>query len=215
MSMEHVMLGAAAPTIASGVNVVARASNSAAQSFANIFESTSQFLAVGPNNNGSQAHLKINTSNENLSHVLLADRLAKSSSHSVLGISGLQDQVDTLQIDLEQRIQQALEKAGIQLEAPLRISISEFDGKLQVDGIHSHRALVESALNADPTLAADFKSLSDQRHLLESYGKSHPAKESGSNSWQELASQIVGNHGHYKATIEVASDNQRLQIIFD
>jgi len=90
---------------------------------------------------------------------------AKSPSASIakpqaIEIEGLGARADQLREDLENRIQRAIQDSGVELDFPVRLRLSEFDGTLEADAVASpEREILEAALASDPSLANDFRQL--------------------------------------------------------
>lgn len=81
---------------------------------------------------------------------------AASETSSITDIADLQSELANLQANLAARIQNALSSAGIKLDEPLQLRVSELDGTVEVVGNHQQKALIEAALADDPTFARDF-----------------------------------------------------------
>ena len=62
--------------------------------------------------------------------------------------------------DLESRIRLALEVSGIEIDEPLRLRVSDFDGQIEIVDHHPQRALLEAALNENTELVKDFQEYS-------------------------------------------------------
>ncbi len=81
---------------------------------------------------------------------------ADSETSSITDIADLQSELANLQANLAARIQNALSSAGIKLDEPLQLRVSELDGTVEVVGNHQQKALIEAALADDPAFARDF-----------------------------------------------------------
>ncbi|NOY42088.1 MAG: hypothetical protein GXP26_09660 [Planctomycetes bacterium] len=217
MSMEPILFGVAAPAIATGASTVSRAAGTVAQSFSRTLQSASQLLTTEPSAETPSPQQA--SGSEGPRFALLSKLLAgksPSGTPSNLTIEDVQSHANNLQADLQQRIQDALAGAGVELEQPLRLKISGADGSLEVDGAHPQRAIIEAALNSDPSLATDFQQLSSERKILDLYARSKTfAKDFAAQPWQAMASQTGRSNERYNATLEVSKNNGQLQLQFD
>ena len=139
--MEPALLGLAAPSIASAAGNVGRAVSTVARPLVSPFATLLQRL------HGNRPSLAAET--------------PQGVTHQSLGA-----RAEQLQADVERRISRALESSGIEIEQPLRLSVSEWDGSLEVSTISPQREVLEAALASDPDLAADFRELAAIRGLL-------------------------------------------------
>lgn len=132
--MEPLLLGLAAPSIASTASAVGRAVAPVAKLLASPFS-----LLLKPYSQPSQ-----------------------SDASQTIQLEGLQTRAKALSKDLESRIQLAIKDSGVQLEFPVRLTLSEFDGTLEADAVaFPQREILEAALASDPTLANDFRELAN------------------------------------------------------
>ncbi|NOY29960.1 MAG: hypothetical protein GXP28_07210 [Planctomycetes bacterium] len=87
---------------------------------------------------------------------------ASAAKPQTIELEGLEARAGQLQEDLENRIQQAINDSGVQLDFPVRLRLSEFDGALEADAVASpEREILEAALASDPSLADDFRQLAN------------------------------------------------------
>ncbi len=217
MSMDPILFGAAAPAIATGASTVGRAAGTIAQSFSRTLQSASQFLATEPIAEAPSPQQSLD--NEAPRFALLSKLLAGASpdgTPSNLTIEDVQRHANNLQADLQQRIQDSLISAGVVLESQLRLKISGSDGSLEVDGTHPQRAVIEAALNSDPSLAVDFQQLSTEYKILDIYARSKTfAKDFAMQPWQAIASKTGRANDRHAAVLETSKSNGQLQLRFD
>ena len=95
-----------------------------------------------------------------------SQKLPSESAGVETELEGLQGHLGSMQRNLEQRILEALSSAGIEIDGPIELKISEFDGSLEVSNGHPQRAVIEAALAADASIAVDFRRLSAIHSLL-------------------------------------------------
>jgi hypothetical protein len=91
---------------------------------------------------------------------------AATETSSITDIADLQSELANLQASLAARIQNALSSAGIKLDEPLQLRVSELDGTVEVVGNHQQKALIEAALADDPTFARDFAKALTMQQLV-------------------------------------------------
>ncbi len=219
MSMEPILFGVAAPAVASGASTVARAADAVTKSFRGALESAGDLLTPG---SGSESHAQaaeqVSTGDDGRLG-LLSELLAGASSvdtRSKLSIEDIQADARQTQDDIEKRIEEALDRAGIKLDSPLRLTVSGIDGTFEVDGIHPQRAVIEAALNSDRTLAADFQKLSAERQIVDFYGRSKSfARDFATEPWHAIANLTGRDIQRHEATLEFSNANGRLQLQFD
>lgn len=97
----------------------------------------------------------------------VADSFAPANEEqAAVQVADLQTALAELQSHLASRIEQALASAGVELTEPLKLSISEIDGSLEVVGEHPQKALIESALANDPELSRSFAEAIALQQLL-------------------------------------------------
>ena len=135
--MEPVLLGLATPAAVNAAgNLLSRTLNTLAEPFSAVLHAVTDSFAPA---------------NEEQAAVQVAD---------------LQTALAELQSNLASRIEQALASAGVELTEPLKLSISEIDGSLEVVGEHPQKALIESALANDLELSGDFAEAFALQQLL-------------------------------------------------
>lgn len=223
MSMEPVLLGVAAPAIVSGASKVGRAVAAVTQPFRSALNAAGHLLTTETN---SPSHFQTAVpSPEQVPDdgdprfALLSELLAGKSStgnSTSLTREDVLSHASKLQADIEERIQDALARAGIKLESPLRLEVSNLDGTIEVSGIHSQSAVIEAALNSDPTLASDIQKLSAERDFLDLHARSKRlAKDFAAEPWRTIAAQAGQEDQRHEVLLEVTNKNDRLQLRFD
>jgi len=214
MSMDPVLFGVAAPAVASGAQAVGRAVDSATQSFGDLLQSAGHLFSAEP---GTSLPMEAEepVSLDAPRFAVLGELLAGDSAEN-LSLEDLQLHANGLQEDIQQRIQDALASAGIELEEPLQLSISGKDGSLEVNGAHPQRALIEAVLNGDQSLVEDFQKLVTERQILDHYTHSKLfAKEFAKQPWQAIAEQAGAENDRAHATLEVSKSSGNLQLQID
>src|SRR5262245_54168894 len=95
-----------------------------------------------------------------------ASTTEQTADASAAGQKALQLQIDAMQ----QRIQQQLATAGIQLTQPVEL-VSNGQGGIAVAGPHPQQAAIEEVLGSDILLERDFNNLSlDYEEFIDHYG---------------------------------------------
>lgn len=83
-----------------------------------------------------------------------------------LDFGDIRYRADSLQQDLELRIAEALQAAGVDLGEEVRLRFSPVDGRLEIVGDSPERGAIESVLSADESIAADLRQLAAMRSLI-------------------------------------------------
>ncbi len=170
--MEPLLLGLAAPSVASTANAVGRTVSAITKPFASFLQ---EKLQPGV--------------------VKLPPRT---------GVEEIRARADILQGDLERRIAQVIESSGVQLDSPIRLSMSDFDGTLEVDTATPQRAVLEAALASDPSIASDFRELAIIRKLL-----------TAAESRQPVAAYASQGNDRYEAVLQLSAFGDEAQLDFE
>lgn len=122
-------------------------------------------------------------------------------------LDDLRSNFDALQSDLAQRILGALASAGIKLDEPLELRISEFDGRLEVVGDHPQKALIESALADDENLEQDFTAATALFELLSAINAQEGSGDSdvtelGDADDDEITARLAVDEGEVSFTFQ-------------
>ncbi len=152
--MKPALLGLAIPTIASAAVAVGRTAASVTKPFASALHAAADLLDGSTQSGSPTVELSTKSGSE-------LDPLVEH-----LNLVDIREHADELQNGLEQRLSQLLSDLGIELDEPMNLRISRFDGQLEVEGDISQRAVLEAALAHDPSIAADFRHLAAMRQLL-------------------------------------------------
>jgi len=219
--MEPVLLGLAAPTAKAAGNLVQDTVQSARQPFAAMFQKAAEALETteSPTSTTSETSpaplARDQDPHYSLLSELLTGRASEDSLHGV-SISDIRQHADNLQHGIERRIQEALSVAGIQVDEPLRIRISEFDGSLEVASDHKQRALIESVLAQDKDLAADVRRLMSLGQLVSAADQDRKFAEAyKDNPWQAVAdfSHLFESGRANEMKVLVNSESARLEFV--
>ncbi len=192
--MEPLLLGLATPSIASTAGAVGRVVTPVAKFLA------SPFAAL---------------LHEESQPVSTAE--PKPAELPTIKLEDLKTRAEELQEDLESRIQLAIKDSGAQLDFPVRLRISVFDGTLEADGVASpQREILEAALASDPSLADDFRQLVALQQLLSAAEKHARFAEVYARDPQEaIAAYTSRGDDRFEALLHLAEADNQLRLEFE
>ena len=160
--MEPIWLGLSAPKLISAASAVG---HRAAEPFGVALEAARSMLREesAPDSTPAVLAPAMNPHLQLLSEMLTGQSLGGNSSR--LEIDDIRTHADDLQVSLQRRIRQLLDRSGIDHNEPVRLRVSPLDGQLEVEGDTPQRAVLEAALASDPSIAADIRQLVAMRSL--------------------------------------------------
>jgi len=188
--MEPLLLGLAAPSIASTAGAIGRVAAPVAKLITTPFASLLQQESNSP------------------SPVVETQAIELKDLHA---------HTKALQTDLESRIQSAIKDSGVQLSFPVRIRLSEFDGRLEADAVASpQREILEASLASDPSLADDFRQLAAAQKLL-SAAEDHGgfSEAYARDPHQAIANYAASLDDQFEALLQLSETDNQLQLVFE
>ena len=192
--MEPLLLGLAAPSIASAVGSVGRAVTPVAKLAMTPFAAILQQQSQAPT----------------------APTASKAEVHTPT-LSDIRDSAKSLQSELVNRIQNAIEDSGVKVNFPVRLQISEFDGRLEVEDIASpDREILEASLNSDPSLTDDFRELSALKKILGIAEDEAGFTEAFAISpHQAITDYLIPGAERHEALLHLSESGDELQLAFE
>ena len=158
--MEPLWVGLAVPKVVAAANAVSR---TVAEPFSDVLEKAQSILRKEPQPQPSILSSAKNPHTQLLSELLTGQSL--TSGAGSIDIADIRTHADDLQDSLQRRIRELFDLQGIELEEPVQLRVSPFDGQLEIASDSSQRAMVEAALASDSTIAADFRQLAAMRSI--------------------------------------------------
>jgi len=192
--MEPLLLGLAAPSLASTTSAIGRVVAPVAKLLTTPFASLLQQESQSPSTSPSQA-----------------------AEIQTIELKDLHARAEALQTDLESRIQRAIKDSGVQLSFPVRIRLSEFDGRLEADAVASpQREILEAALASDPSLANDFRQLAAVRQLLSATESQAGFSEAyARDPHQAIANFATPLDDRLEALLDISEAGDQLSLTFE
>jgi hypothetical protein len=192
--MEPLLLGLAAPSIASTAGAIGRVVAPVAKLITAPFASVLQQESQPPAASSSQA-----------------------AETQAIELKDLHAHSEALQTDLESRIQRAIKDSGVQLNFPIRLRLSEFDGRLEADAVASpQREILEASLASDPSLADDFRQLAAVQKLL-SAAEDHGgfSEAYARDPHQAIINYAASLDDRFEAQLQLSETDNQLQLVFE
>ena len=139
----------------------------------------------------------------------------RAEAKSGNNIADIRSHADGAQDRLERRIQKKLSDAGISLDTPVRLRISQFDGLIEVTDNHPQRALIEAALN-ESSIAGDLRKLIAIREVLHGADEYCDFEEQyAQNSWQAIQVHAALCKGPKEAVLQISLDSSEARLEFE